>query len=269
MPEYTIAVAVLDEASTVKKSIKSMLDCTDDTEILVVDGGSTDGTVPILEELSSSFDRIRLVSTANQNTGLPEDRNVSVKEARGEHILLQLDADDCYHTIKPYLRLYEDIRKERDKPFFMSATGINIAPRSLLLEYGPYRRGLPRAEDTDLWRRLAANGHLLWIDNKPPMQEIGADRGTKTRIDNRIEELIGHIRAGVPISGILQNVIFGKTPVKDRLLSAVALPIAAIQAIPGPKYELPDNYHHKTPHLPKEEKEPPMVELPAEIVDGD
>ena len=61
-------------------------------EILVYDGGSTDGTV---EAVQSQFPQVRLTQ-ANPDPGFPVLRNLGVREARGEYVV-SLD-DDAYYT---------------------------------------------------------------------------------------------------------------------------------------------------------------------------
>jgi glycosyltransferase involved in cell wall biosynthesis len=66
-------------------------------EIIVVDDGSTDGTLSILHEYADTDDRIRVISQANG--GVAKARNAAIAAARGEFIA-PLDADDLWLPTK-------------------------------------------------------------------------------------------------------------------------------------------------------------------------
>jgi hypothetical protein len=242
-----------------------MLDCTDDTvEIVVVDGGSTDGTTSVLHRLSESSSRLRWVSTRGESTGLAADRNRAVRLAAADHVLVQLDADDEYHTIMPYCRLYESLREHRSRDFFLSASGINIAPKSLLLRKGPYREGLPRAEDVDLWRRLAVTDELVWIDNDPPMTILRDERTKLQRIDVRADELVGEIMSGVSLSGVLSS-IREENATRESVLSLLALPIAVARWRGRCRYVMPERWPYDRPGFPRSEQTQRTVSIDEDL----
>jgi glycosyltransferase involved in cell wall biosynthesis len=62
-----------------------------DFEFVIVDDGSTDRSLPILQEFAARDDRIRLVN--RPNTGISQARNDALALARGE-LLAIMDADD-------------------------------------------------------------------------------------------------------------------------------------------------------------------------------
>ena len=62
-------------------------------EIIVVDDGSSDGTLDILRERAAKDQRIRVISQANG--GVAKARNTAIAAARGEFIA-PLDADDLW-----------------------------------------------------------------------------------------------------------------------------------------------------------------------------
>ncbi|HEY0835569.1 MAG TPA: glycosyltransferase family A protein [Azospirillum sp.] len=66
-------------------------------EILVVDDGSTDGTVAIVEQHMAGDGRVRLIR--QRNGGVANARNRGIAESRGPFIA-PLDADDLWHPEK-------------------------------------------------------------------------------------------------------------------------------------------------------------------------
>lgn len=84
-------MAAYNAAKYINESIQSILDQTFDSfELLIVNDGSTDGTVDNINNFKDS--RIRLLHN-DKNRGLTYTRNVVVNEARGEYIAI-LDSDD-------------------------------------------------------------------------------------------------------------------------------------------------------------------------------
>lgn len=63
----------------------------DNYEILVVNDGSTDSTLSILERLSKEYPNIHILTTKNQ--GVSAARNLGIKTAQGKTLLF-VDADD-------------------------------------------------------------------------------------------------------------------------------------------------------------------------------
>lgn len=88
---FSVIIPSYGQAEFLKEAITSALkqDFTD-YEVIVVDDGSTDGSL----EIAKSFgDSIKLVAQANK--GLASARNAGIMNATGEYIL-PLDADDLF-----------------------------------------------------------------------------------------------------------------------------------------------------------------------------
>jgi glycosyltransferase involved in cell wall biosynthesis len=94
MPTVTVFMPVYNGETYIKDAIQSILDQTfSDFELLIIDDGSTDNTVQIINNLNDS--RIRLVEN-KENKGLPYTRNKGLKLAKGEYIAF-MDSDDISH----------------------------------------------------------------------------------------------------------------------------------------------------------------------------
>ena len=62
-----------------------------DFEVIVVNDGSTDGTMPLLEKYARTYSNLKVVSQENQ--GMSTARNRGLKEAHGEYVMF-VDSDD-------------------------------------------------------------------------------------------------------------------------------------------------------------------------------
>lgn len=83
-PRVTVIAPVLDERETIRSLIESLLAQTRPPDQIVVgDGGSTDGTREILTELEGAHPILRVVEGAG---GISENRNAAIAAADGEII---------------------------------------------------------------------------------------------------------------------------------------------------------------------------------------
>lgn len=90
-PTITVFMAAYNAAEYIKESIQSVLDQTyEDFELLIVNDGSTDDTVSVINSFQDP--RIRLLHNP-ENKGLTYTRNVSLTASRGTYIAI-LDSDD-------------------------------------------------------------------------------------------------------------------------------------------------------------------------------
>jgi len=167
-------------------------------EILVIDGGSTDGTREIVLELAKTDPRIRLIDNPGriQSTGL----NIALKIAKGDYIV-RLDAHSSYPRDYLALTLETSLRTGCDNvgglfitqprgTGYQSAliqaltthkfgvgdagyrTGAAEGPadtvpygcfrRELFDRLGPFDERLVRAQDYEMNRRIIAAGGCVW-----------------------------------------------------------------------------------------------------------
>lgn len=195
-PKYTVAVIHLNMIKTVARSLTSILEQIDDRfEVLVIDDGSTDGSVAILKELEAEYDNLRVVTDAgNANHG--EARGHAVEEARGEYVLSSLDADDEFTpSITQFVSLYHELEDAKDGRFLLLGYGLYMAPRSLLLDV-PYR-SLGYGEDRDLYRRLLAEDAFLSLSHHRIRRSLGYEASRRDRIRIGIETIKNQFRSGL------------------------------------------------------------------------
>jgi glycosyltransferase involved in cell wall biosynthesis len=168
-------------------------------EVLVVDGGSTDGTRPIVEAAAADDARIRLIDNPRryQAIGL----NVGISRARGDYVL-RLDAHSTYpkdyleQCLRTALRTRCDnvggvFRTQARGPgyhaalvqaltthwfgvghSFRTGAGEGLADtvaygffrRETFEKYGLFDERLVRAQDYELNRRIAGRGGRVWLN---------------------------------------------------------------------------------------------------------
>lgn len=164
-----------------------------DIEQIVVDGGSTDGSVEIILQAADLCDSFKWVSESDQ--GISDAMNKGLEMASGD-IVAYLHADDFYpdndilrrvvevfrtnpeafwltggmrmvdlkgQVIQKFpVRNYSFRRLVRSNIIFHPSTFIR---RSILHEVGGFRPELRYAMDYDLWLRLGEKGAPLLVDN--------------------------------------------------------------------------------------------------------
>ena len=92
IPRISVILPVRDAEKTLAVAVESILGQTErNFELLVVDDGSTDASLRILQEFAELDGRIRVLSTVNP--GIVEALNLGLAEARAPY-LARMDADD-------------------------------------------------------------------------------------------------------------------------------------------------------------------------------
>lgn len=228
-------------AETIEESLRSILDqVNDDYEVLIVDDGSTDGSLDIIQRLETEYQNLRHIVGSNDN--LAEARNQSFREAKGKYVLESLDVDDKYDKgITNFVKIFHQLNSVVDKDFYFKGHSINIAPRRLLLQY-PYR-SMTYGEDADLWRRLFAVNKIIWLEHEPFYQELDPDdpktRTTKARLLKTAE-----FRSGVTFRSYARYEMEKKRPIVSVYrVSRLIRPY--LTALLRGRYKLPDGYEKK------------------------
>jgi glycosyltransferase involved in cell wall biosynthesis len=92
---FSVVIPVYNGKATLERSVTSVLDQTDqDFEIILVDDGSTDGSLALARRLASDDPRIDVYSIDNSG-GPARPRNVAIERSEGEFIAF-LDQDDWW-----------------------------------------------------------------------------------------------------------------------------------------------------------------------------
>ena len=93
-PRFSVIVPLYNKAPYVRKALESILTQSyKDFECIVVDDGSTDGSLDIVRSLDIGDRRLKIIS--QKNAGVAAARNRGVKESKGEYVCF-LDADDWW-----------------------------------------------------------------------------------------------------------------------------------------------------------------------------
>jgi glycosyltransferase involved in cell wall biosynthesis len=113
MPRFTVVIPVFNRAELIRPTLDSVLaQDSADHEVLVVDDGSTDGTLATLATYGA---RIRVLE--QKNSGPAVARNLGIRHAQGEYICT-LDSDDLWFPWT--LATYADAIERHDSPAFVA-----------------------------------------------------------------------------------------------------------------------------------------------------
>ena len=124
-------------------------------EVIVINDGSTDNTVEILDDLCLRYSFLRYVTTVNG--GLSHARNLGIDEASGEYVLF-VDSDD---SIAAYVlkRIWQEMRLGDLDMMLMNYVYISVDNYSLEIPF-----------QMDKSPRTIVNGReFLFADSFPPM----------------------------------------------------------------------------------------------------
>lgn len=92
IPKVSVIIPVYNTEKYLEQAVESIrLQTLRDIEIIIVNDGSTDGSMTILEELAAQDERIKLFSQENQ--GQSAARNFATEKAKGKYIYF-MDSDD-------------------------------------------------------------------------------------------------------------------------------------------------------------------------------
>ena len=189
-PRFSVIMPLYNKAPYVRKALDSILaqTCTD-YELIIVDDGSTDGSIEVVQEVKSQEPRAKSVRIISQpNSGVAAARNNGVKASHGEYVCF-LDADDWWEPtwieeMDKLIREYPDaglyatnyvyykpgkthvaLNIERGYMNYPEAylydltmpvcTSATCLPRKVFAEMGGFPLGIKLGEDFLLWAKTA------------------------------------------------------------------------------------------------------------------
>jgi len=182
--KLSVIIPTFNEALTIKKTLDALSRLVNVDEIIIVDGGSSDQTVKIIENFS--FDKpFRLIKYAEANRG--KQLHEGTLQAAGE-IFWFLHADTrpvqgCGRQIKQYMR-YAEIVGGNFRIVFdggtrwarfltwlypqLRAIGLVYGDSAMFVRRETYEKikgfkPLPLFEDVDLYKRLVKKGRFVHV----------------------------------------------------------------------------------------------------------
>ncbi|OKH33362.1 glycosyl transferase family A [[Phormidium ambiguum] IAM M-71] len=189
----SVIIPAYNSEKTIKETIESVLNQTfSDFELIVVNDGSTDSTLEIVNNIKDS----RMMVFTYPNAGVAVSRNRGVSHSSGEFVSF-LDADDLWTADKleaqlkalqenpeaavayswldsidesgNFLRQGERIKENGDIytkllliPFVSSGSN-GLIRRQAFIEIGGFDESLAASQDYDFYLRLAARYHFVCV----------------------------------------------------------------------------------------------------------
>ena len=195
--KYKISVVIptLNRINTLQRALDSVINQTyKPAEIIVVDNGSSDGTLKFLKE---QYPKITILT--ENKIGVSSARNKGIKKSINQWIAL-LDSDDAWHPRKLEIQtsMLNSALKEynlihTDEVWFRNNKHINqmkkhkkqggyiferclslccISPSSVLFKknildkVGLFDESLPVCEDYDMWLKICSSEEVLFAQDK-------------------------------------------------------------------------------------------------------
>lgn len=119
-PEVSVVIPVRNEAAKMKACIEGILSQTVPVkEIIVVDSGSTDGTLDILRR----YEKVKLIEIPGSQFNHGETRNVGVRQATGEFVVLTVGDAIAFDE-----RWIEQLLDGFDSPEVAGVCGQQVCP---------------------------------------------------------------------------------------------------------------------------------------------
>lgn len=183
----SVVMTTLNEVDTIKRTMNSLKEQEMPYEIIVVDGGSKDGTVNILHQLENKNDNISIY--VKEGCSIGEGLNHGILNAKGEIIAL-IGADDVAHPewVHDIRHAFEDtiyvlsgrIIDTGEERFMHSNVAIHIQGydvaipstntayrRSVFDTVGYFDDTFRTAEDIDMHIRIVKAGYRLEKKGRP------------------------------------------------------------------------------------------------------
>lgn len=186
---FSVVIPLYNKAQSITATLKSVLaQSFEDFEIVLVNDGSTDGSLDVAKKIQDP--RIRIID--KENGGVSSARNKGIQEAKYEWIAF-LDGDDLWTDDhleiinKMIMKFPEDkvfctsflysnddlSQKGNDKveiieDYFIEAikshffwTSIVVINKTIFSKVGDFKEFLSRGEDLELWARIGRKHRII------------------------------------------------------------------------------------------------------------
>lgn len=197
-PAVSVIMSVYNGSATLGTAIETILHQSfTDLELIVINDGSTDGTLEILERYARQDPRVRIID--QENKGLTKALNSGIKKARGRYIARQ-DVDDFSYAGR--LKVQYEFMEVHPEVVLLGANCDSAYPGGMSLEWGweppetlaqsvfyktpfahstaffrtetirnlgGYDESYSTAQDMELWMRFAKTGNISMI-SQPLLQ---------------------------------------------------------------------------------------------------
>lgn len=152
-PKVSVITVVLNRFDTIERCINSVIGQTyPNIEYIIVDGGSTDGTLNILSRYEGVIDRV----VPGPDSGIYNAMNKGIALARGDFVIL-LNADDWYHVSAISSLVSEALETNADithaDAFEVNESGEVVGKLEASLDAGLFTKGMPLRHETMLVKR--------------------------------------------------------------------------------------------------------------------
>jgi glycosyltransferase involved in cell wall biosynthesis len=196
----SVVMPAYNSACFIEEAIESILCQTyPDFELILINDGSMDKTLEVMETYAGQDSRIRLLS--HENMGMGTSLNAAISTASGNWIV-RMDADDVMlsHRIERQLQFLaerpdvavasslviyideqgrqiggsvSDLRTAEDFGSYLRSNELlgfhhpaSIFRKDVFLKVGGYRPQFWPAEDIDLWNRIAEEGYVVLVQQE-------------------------------------------------------------------------------------------------------
>lgn len=275
MPKVSIIIPAYNAVAYLPETLESVFKQTfTDFEVLIIDDGSSDGTVEWASQIADS--RVKLISQTNQGSSVA--RNTGITAAQGEYIAL-LDADDIWEQTKlekqvrfleenpsvglvdTWTVLVDQQNKSTGKVIvshaekdawkqlvqFKTVCCCDSTPlirRSCFETVGLFNPDLPFLEDLDMWIRLASSYEFGVV--KEPLVRYRQHPGSKSTNCQGMLEAFRTI-----IEKAFESVPAEVLPLRDKGYGRVNLYLAW-RAINNQDYKQAIHFNHQAiAHYPQ------------------
>jgi glycosyltransferase involved in cell wall biosynthesis len=218
-PKISIVIPSYNKASFIGKTLESIfVQKYKNPEVIIQDGGSTDGTVEIIKNFAK---RYPIIWESKRDKGQLDAINVGLKKATGE-ILTFINADDCYvlgafaaisdayvknsnalwfagrgivinesgHEIAQIVTWYKNLLLSLNSRFHLLVTNYLMQPsvfftRLAYKKYGPFTGTLDFITEYDFWLKLGKISMPVVLNKNISKFRIEPNTKTK-RMSNKL-----------------------------------------------------------------------------------